>query len=152
MLGCGSGKPEPQPDRRTRSILEGATAVEVYRIDSEKVAAPGDPTLDGYLVVARGQDRGEEFAARLAEVLLDPGTYSHSFALCFDPGVAYRLRKGRECLDIVICFHCENVYLGPPTRGVRENASFHESPARHRLVRLAKEAFPEDKEIQGLKE
>jgi hypothetical protein len=35
---------------------------------------------------------------------------------------------------------------------VRENGSFKGSPRREDLVRLAKETFPDDKEIQALEE
>jgi hypothetical protein len=54
--------------------------------------------------------------------------------------------------DAVLCFNCSNFYCGPKTTQAQENASFADSPAAAALVRLAKEAFPDDKEIQGLKE
>jgi hypothetical protein len=131
----------------------------VFRIDGKDgppaatPRAPGDPTVGGFAILSRGEDQGQRFAARLADILLDDTTYSDRFAQCFWPGVTFRVYRGEECVDVIICFKCQNFYLGPPTdRLVAETASFADSPAGPRLVRLAKEAFPQHKDIQGLKE
>jgi hypothetical protein len=152
LLGCGAGK-------QTTSILTKATKVEVYRIDGgdahrePKPIAPGEPTIGGFALLSRGADQGPEFAKRLDEILSDQKTYSREFAKCFSPGVAFRIYKDAEPVDLIICFLCQNFYLGPPSDvQVRETASFHGTPAVTQLVRLAKEAFPDDKAIQALAE
>jgi hypothetical protein len=148
----------PPVDGRSRAILRGATRVEVYRIDGrngdERVPPkPGERAIGGFRVIARGEDRGPEFAARLADVLLDRATYSSTYNKCYWPGVVFRACKGQECVDVMVCFQCDNFYVGPPSKvEVRETASFYDTPAVPRLVRLAKEAFPDDKDIQALKE
>ena len=96
--------------RRTRTILEHADKVEVFRLDEEKGPQPE-----------------------------------------FDPGVGFRVWKDDQAVEILICFGCNNLYCGPPTNRARENAAFGSSPRRSYLVRLAKEAFPDDKAIQRLK-
>lgn len=159
LLGCSAGK--GRPDRRTAGILTGATKVEVFRIDGRgpndpsgtTPIKPGDPTVGGYAIMARGKDQGREFAAKLWDILNDNKTYTDKFAKCFNPGVAFRVWKGEESVDVIICFRCNNFYLGPPTDiRVMETASFHDSPNRRRFVQLAKEAFPNDKELQNLKD
>ena len=55
-------------------------------------------------------------------------------------------------MDVIICFRCGNFYYGPPTDWAKENACFRGSPRTGDLVRLAKEAFPDDEKIQALKE
>jgi hypothetical protein len=166
VLGCGSntgrldGRPaRGRPDSRTAGILAGATKVETYRIDGRNDPAnatpikPGDPTVSGYAILARGKDQGRPFAAQLADILADEKSYSDIAAACFWPGVAFRVYQGDDCVDLVICFKCHNFYLGPRTdKLVMENASFLSSPNTARLVRLAKEAFPDDTEVQGLAE
>jgi hypothetical protein len=159
VVACGCAAGKGHPDTRTKAILAGATRVEVFRIDGKNdppgptPRAPGDPTVGGFAILSRGEDRGQEFAARLATILLSDTTYSDRFASCFWPGVAFRVHRGEECIDVIICFKCQNFYLGPPAdRLVSETASFAGSPAGPRLVRLAKEAFPQDKDIQGLEE
>jgi hypothetical protein len=157
VLGCGSGK--GRPDRRTAGILAGATKVEVYRIDGRNdppdptPIKPGDPTVGGFAILARGKDQDRPFAAQLADILADEKTYTDKFAACFWPGVAFRIYQGGECVDLVICFKCDNFYLGHRSdKRVMENASFAGSPNTARLVRMAKEAFPDDEEVQGLAE
>jgi hypothetical protein len=142
-------------DEKTIAVLAGATRVEVFRL-GEAAGAPDQAkaeTLDGFPVAARGKEQGKEFAGNLTKVLLDEKTYSTTFAACFMPGVAFRVWKGEECVDVVVCFKCSNFYCGPKTTQAQENACFADSPAAAAaLVRLAKEALPDDKEIQALKE
>lgn len=156
LPGCGR---VPAPARAVQPVLTGATRVEVYRIDGgsteamPRAAGPGDAVVDGFVVLARGKDQGPVFAARLADVLLSGRTYTDRFVKCYAPGVAFRFYRGEERADAVVCFACGNLYLGPPSGGrVSENATFSGSPAAGRLVRLAKEALPDDKDIQALDE
>jgi hypothetical protein len=140
-------------------IVKNATRVEVFRVYSG--GAPGtkkmpkfigDLSISGFPVWAQGKDQGHDFASRLADVLSDKDSYSDSFAKCFDPGVAFRAWQGERCVDVVICFQCDNLYVGPPKKDQGENYSFIKTPARARLIVLTKEAFPEDNEVQSLKE
>ena len=153
LLGCGH-----HFDGRTDAVLAGATKVEVFRIDSDmrpeawKHYPEDAKRIGGYPVTAQEADQGKRFADKLAGVLSDGRTYSTMYAGCFNPGVAFRVWKGDESVDVVICFQCENFYCGPPQAEEMENASFHGTPARARLVRLAKEAFPDDQDIQALGE
>jgi hypothetical protein len=64
--------------------------------------------------------------------------------------VGFRAWKEEEAVDVLICFTCDNLYCGPPTDQAKENAGFRGSPRRDDLLQLAKEAFPEDAEIQSL--
>jgi hypothetical protein len=142
-------------DEKTVAVLAGATKVEAFRLESAGPANAGIQSqrqFDGFAVKAQGKDQGPALAKKLADVLLDEKTYSTTFAACFTPGVAFRVWNGDACVDVVICFLCQNFYCGPPTENARENASFADTPARAALVRLAKEAFPDDKEVQGLEE
>src|SRR5262249_20587950 len=105
-------------------------------------------------VIAQGPDQGAELAARLRSILADEATYSRSHKMCFWPGVAFRVHSGDEVVDVLVCFYCDNLYCGPPRDLApnAENLSFDGSPRRADLVRLAKEAFPDDKEIQALED
>ena len=160
LLGCGDGSRFRKAlDDRSTGILTGPTKVEVFRIDGRNdppdptVIKPGDPTVGGYAILSKGKDQTLEFAARLNDLLTDTRTYSESFAKCFWPGVAFRIWKGDECVDMIICFKCHNFYLGPPTnKQVMETASFYGASNAGRLIRLAKEAFPDDPEVQALEE
>jgi hypothetical protein len=164
LAGCGQGQQRQAPTDEPASPvqaeaakLRGATKVEVFRIDGDdrpldKARAPAAKVVGGYPVIAQGPDQGAAFAGRLADVLSDRAAYTDNYAKCFWPGVAFRAWKDGERVEVLICFQCDNLYAGPPRDRARENASFHGSPRRRDLVRLAKEALPEDKDIQALKD
>jgi len=155
VLGCGQASPG-RLDAKTAGIFNNATKVEVFRIDGKYF--PGDPNapplgnnIDGYPILSQSKNQGAEFAGRLASVLNDGSTYSESFAKCFWPGVAFRVWRNEESVDVLICFFCHNFYLGPSSQGrVMETASFLDTPAVAKFLKLAKEAFPDDKDIQDL--
>ena len=71
------------------------------------------------------------------------------------PGVAIRLTGAdKTVVNIILCYECQ--VLGVTVRDAA-GKELHESggvfdPAEAALVKLAKDAFPDDKEIQGLKE
>jgi hypothetical protein len=138
-------------------VFADASKVEVFRLDGKEFSKDeGGPLkkgrrVGGFLVTAQGKDQGRKFAGKLLDILNDNKTYTNKYALCFWPGIAFRVWKEEECVEVLICFLCDNLYCGPPPKGMaNENASFVGSPRRADLVRLAKEAFPDDKEIQGL--
>jgi hypothetical protein len=141
-------------DRRTRALLAGATKVEVFRLAGrdDHPKREGERRVGGHLVTAQGEDQGREFAEELAAVLRDEATYADRSTTWYSPEVAFRVRKGEEAFDVVVCFHCDNFYRGPPADQEEPNASFRGSPRRADFVRLAKKAFPDDQEIQALKE
>jgi hypothetical protein len=158
LLGCTAKPAAKRPTAARFRILDEANKVEVFRLDpndgpyNKKPKLPGQTRIGGYLVTAQGSDQGRDFAAKLAEILSDDATSTDEFVKCYDPGVAFRASHDGETLDIIICYMCENLYYGPPTDHADENLAFHGSPRRADLVRLAKQAFPNDAEIQGLKE
>jgi hypothetical protein len=164
VLVLGScDKPNPPTTRRSHekdvqaaSVMVGANRIEVYRVNGkiDDPIAEGVPNIDGFPILARGKDLGPEFAAKLTKVLIDESSYSDNFVKCFWPGVAYRACYANTRVDVVICFDCENFYLGPPRNErehVWETATFRDTPARKILIDLAKEALPDDPDIQALK-
>jgi hypothetical protein len=160
LVGCSRAKMPTKPvefDDDSKAILDGATKVEVFRIDpqngpnSSKPHQKGEKRIGGWLIAAQGADQGMEFVRRLAATLSDETNYTPNDVKCFDPGVAFRIWRREESAEIVICFMCNNFYFGPPTERAYENAAFA-NDMRHQLLVLVKEAFPGDKEIQALKE
>jgi hypothetical protein len=156
MAGCADAL-GPVPTQRkpfddhTAGVLAGATKVEVFRIDGggpgsdSRRVGPGDRRVDGFPITGRAEDQGPEFAAKLNDILSDPKTYSTTYVACFYPRVVFRVWKGEESVDVVICFACHNVYIGPPSdKRVGENASFYRSDNAARLIQLAEDALPHD--------
>ena len=152
LTGCGGGR----LDRNSREILENADRVEVYRIDGRDMA-DGNPkpkdgkTIDGFPVISQGKDQGKEFAKKLGDILSDKQMHGNT-SKCFWPGVAFRVWRGEDRVDVLICFMCDNFYCGPPAEKPKEVGGFDDTPLRSRLLQLAKEAFPDDKDIQALQD
>jgi hypothetical protein len=152
FVGClGS----THPDRG--HIVANATKVEVFRIDPMSRSDPdklkvAEKSIGGYQVTSQGNDQGNAFAIKLADILADEATYTDGMADCYNPGVVFRAWVNDQPYDAVICFKCSNFYFGPSTHLAKPIASFGDSPRRADLVRLAKEAFPDDTDIQKLKE
>jgi hypothetical protein len=138
-------------------VLKGATRVDTFRLKDERADDEGKPNVGRYAIESTGAAQGEAFVQRLAAILLDERTYVFDSAKgCkFQAGVGFRIWKGDEsAVEVVICFHCDELIVHAPKaadgsiRGAMEDFD----PARAALVKLAKEAFPGDKEIQGMKE
>jgi len=165
-LSCNlPGKPADKPSDTVRkflgekavALLSDATTVEVYRVSSKRQGEPKDVKykVEGYALHAPGKPQGKEFARRLNGVLFDEDTYLFDIAKgCkFQPGVAFRIEKDRQSVIVLLCFSCDELRV-LTLEGEKIVHTAHEDfdPARATLVKLSKEAFPDDKEIQGLKE
>ena len=86
-------------------------------------------------------------------VLRNDASYAWNIAkqCIFDPGVAYRVWRGNESVVILICFHCDEVGIVADKTQPEEITIHSCDPGRPALLKLAKEAMPDDKEIQALK-
>jgi hypothetical protein len=134
-----------------KEVLNGATRVEVYRIDGHSPERPREgnaPAIDGYTILNHGEDQGPDFARRLADAVLElEAQPSRAGPNCYWPGVAYRFYQDRDAVDLLVCFDCGKYYLGPPSdKRVWET---HGGVSKT-LVRLTKVALPNDKDIQAL--
>lgn len=149
LAGCSSGKDNLDP--AVVDVLNGAARVEVFRVklDFDKSGEEARERMGPCVITARGNDQGKEFAARLRAILYDRSTYSNSEAKCFTPGVAFRIWKDKKSVDVYICFHCDN-FLIKTAEHESGKHSFLDTAARGKLVQLAKDAFPDDPEIQSL--
>lgn len=141
-------------------ILKAPEKVECFRIDGKSWISPEQQAkieeatkrVRGYAIIAQGKDQDAAFGGKIAAVLLDEKTYDFESAKAckFDPGVAFRVWKGKACADVVVCFHCAELDV---VTGDKEPHRAHEDfdNARAALVALAKAAFPGDEKIQALK-
>jgi hypothetical protein len=155
-LSTDAGEPKNGlPDSALR-ILSGATRVECFRIDP-RTADKGDgkpdaKQIDGYPITSTGKEQGREFAGKLSAALKDEKSYGPP-ARCFFPGVGFRAWKGKESVDVVICYMCSNLYVVARDAEGKQIAQtglsgFKENRAA--FVQLAKVAFPDDPVIQKL--
>jgi len=150
-----SAKVKKHLGEKTVGLLTGATKVEVFRVNTT-TPLEDDKTVAGFRITATGPEQDAKFAARLVSVALNEKTYAWNIAKgCeFSPGVAFRVWNGEESVVIAICFQCDQVQITAfDKNGKAGKPVYGESdPGRAALVRLAKAALPDDKDIQALKE
>jgi hypothetical protein len=135
------------------AVLQGATRVEAFRIEA-RAAKPDEKEIGGHPIKATGAEPKREFAQKLAAVLTDEKTLFGQQARCFLPGVAFRLWKDKESVDVLVCFGCKNLRLiarDADGKAVKQ-ASGAFGPDLAPLLALAREAFPDDKELKEVKE
>ena len=137
---------------RMTTILKGATRVEAFRVDPKRSKKPQGKHVDGLTVLSTAKEQGTQFAKRLSELLQDEKSLLSEQARCFFPGVAFRLWKEKESVDVVVCYQCTGLRLiardGAGGELHRTGGGFKAN--YDAWVKLAKEAFPDDKQIQGL--
>ena len=142
------------------SILSNADRVETFRLDDGgygdhvKEGTSGDEIAD-YPIISQGRILGPAFAAELSRTVMDPRTFlGPSDTSCeINPGVAFRAWRGQECVEVIICFHCQQMLITTKNAQGREVHSAYTQMLSMRadFLALAYEAFPDDKEIQSLK-
>ena len=139
------------------AILKAPDKVECFRIDPKGGKDGDENTIAGHAITARGAEQKAEFGSRIATVLFDEHTYNFESAkMCiFSPGVAFRVWKDKDYVDVLLCFSCDEVeVITPAAKGTDAKPHVaHEDfdRARGALKKLAQEAFPNDAEITKLK-
>jgi hypothetical protein len=137
---------------QTIAILNGATKAEAFRIASSPSKNPEGKHVDGYPILSAAKEPAKDFAKQLSSLVQDERSLFSEQARCFTPGVAFRLWKDKESVDVVVCYQCWGLRL---TARDADGKVLHRTgggfKANHDAwVKLAKKAFPDDKEIQGL--
>ena len=160
-LSARQDAPPPRPTprvvqflgERAAGTLSGATRVEVFRV-SPKRAEEGEPDVGGYEITAGGKEQGQPFAKRLAGVLLDERTYRFDANKVggFTPMVGLRVWKGDEAVEVLLSFATDELVVLSTNPADKSTRSAQEDfdAARGALVELAKEALPQDRDVQAL--
>jgi hypothetical protein len=136
-------------------IIAGATKVEAFRVDPRHGKVdPNARVIDGYPIIADAGERPDALPTLRAN-LFDAATYDFDSAKkCgFMPGVAFRVWKEQEHVDVLICYSCNELsVISYDTAGAIAKRSQEDCDhARPSLLRLAKAAFPGDVQFQSLK-
>jgi hypothetical protein len=161
MLAARADEPEPSAKLKERlgeptvAILKNVTRVEVFRVQPKRPDKPAEKNVVGYTIVATVGEPKKELASKLAAVLLADKTYFSEQSRCFLPGIGFRLwTEKKESVDMVVCLTCTNLRLVSRDADGKEIKSVAGAfgPELQPLLKLVKEAFPDDKEIQKIGE
>lgn len=152
-------------DAATKAVFAGANRVETFRLADfhEEERLDRNPAeqaaldshlgwLDNHTILRVGVSQGKEFAANLNAAL----SQLNDFALmpsCFDPGVGFRVWKGKAHTDLCVCFYCSGVEI--ITKDANHKEVFHKQTdlgrSRAAFLALARQAFPQDAPLSALK-
>jgi hypothetical protein len=137
---------------RALNVPASAGWVEVYRIGSAREHPDAQQKLAGYLLLATGREKDQDFARRLAGVVLKDATYEWNMAkgCIFDPGVALRVWSGGDSVLALICFSCDEVGIIVDELNPRSIRVKDADPGRAALLKLTREAFPGDSDLRDL--
>ena len=131
-------------------IIRQSNKVELYRLGPKE---ENYKYLYNYSIYKGPEVLKANYRQKLSMIFLNKKSYKINFddtkiKLCeFNPGLAFRFYKGKEKLDILVCFQCDEIkfYHNEKVLGQADI-----DPARKALVTLSKELFPKDKIIQLL--
>lgn len=124
-------------------MIEAAQSTETYRIEADAGQKPSNWT------------KGPVWNAEKTREIVNALLADKSFLLALSkgckprPGVAFRLVSGETKFDVLLCFECTMLMVS--CENPKMYSTFHFEPSRSTWTRWAKEAFPNDPVIQGLK-
>lgn len=112
---------------------------------------PGSTYIGDYEVVGEAVSIPATQAAALLQVLRVPAAFESGVKVkcAFRPGVAYRCGEGKDAIDLLVCFACDEVAVVP--LGGQQVATYHmPQSSRDVLLGVAKQLLPNDEAIQEL--
>lgn len=128
------------------SVIQAPAKVQAWRVMPpgrvQYIRAPD--TIDGFEITGGPRDVDLATARELASILADDAIYDWERAKgCeFEPGLAVRFSDGAASVDILFCFHCNE--LAAFRDGNRVGIEDFDA-ARDRLATLAERMFPTGK-------
>jgi hypothetical protein len=140
--------------------IEGIVVVPVSPKSDPKIkaiAVGAKDHVDTYPVAGDGKPQGKEAGKAFANALLDTNTYSKwmPFGSEFEPRAGFRLSKGKVYLDVLPSFKSGymRIQYRVENQGVIVGNSLNLEMSMttfNTLLKLAKEALPDDKELQAI--
>lgn len=146
------------------AIFKNSDKVEALRLFSVGSEKPMGQVADYVPFFARHKVENQRFAARLGAIVLNAKSYAlpgQSITQCYiEPAVAFRVWKGKQFTDTVICFKCDQLAVlehndSAPKRSIGSLLQGRFNVAgdfivHSQLLALTKEAFRDDSAVQSL--
>jgi hypothetical protein len=138
-------------DREVLSVIQFSQSATAQRLHPKN--GGGSDTLDGYTKDAPVGLSPQQIKS-FQDLLEKPTSYHWGIGnSCIpDYGVLLNFRSEGETVRVAICFKCNmlGVFDGNDDSAKQINSQYIIDPMRPQLIALAKQIFPNDKEIQGL--
>jgi len=130
-----------------------ATQVDAYRLDAHSYVedtSSGANRMHGYQITAGPVKLVPTQARAFSRLLTTPVSefFRDAHKACIlQPGIGLRFTKAEHVIDILLCFSCDEFAIYEDGRSINTE-DFDD--VRPQLVKLAKQLYPNDKEIQAL--
>jgi hypothetical protein len=141
------------PDAVT--LVRTAGSVEIIRLKGEYVterATKGQPSVGGFAIESRKTASDPNFLRRLKDLVLAPTAYAfylgNKFCGGFQPKVVYRFCEAKRCIELRVCFNCEDVEVSVSAGNAKQEVTRIATMTDDDWWVLAKESFPDDAFIQ----
>jgi hypothetical protein len=134
------------------STLQRADWIQAFRIDPFIGRSPENrKKFGGYPILKESTLTNSVFARSVADTLLGERIYSQAgLTKCsFAPGVGYRIGSGTNIVEALVCLDCSQISISS-TSGTN-GYYVHFNTSRDRHIALAKQAFPGDIALDGIK-
>lgn len=146
-------------------IFRHATRIEIFHLFPNAPEEKSANSIRGFPIYQSATLPDATLGPQLGAILLRPESYvvaSQDILLCYlMPAVAYRVWSGAQSLDVLICFHCNQLGViendpHVPIRNLggridaRMNVLGDFAPARAELLALTKRAFVSDDAVQAI--
>jgi hypothetical protein len=132
-----------------QQVVEGAQTVQAYRIQSIRQVGGGIEFLEPPKRISGPVSLTETQVRSLRSGLKTRGRQDFVNACKPIPGVEYVFSLNNSAVVLDLCFTCDTAIF-QDSHGAQFWSNL--TPARHSLVRLMKEIFPHDAQVQSLKE
>jgi hypothetical protein len=131
--------PAGTPAEQAKSILENATELELHSLEpsTEGKVAKEKKTFHGWEVLGKTTVKDAKTRKEMLHALQEKG----NVAKCFDPRHGIRAKHGDRSVDLVICFHCGQIYVfldGKGDRVATLTVSDRSQPVLDRVLKAAK--------------
>lgn len=141
------------------ALVNSAKAIKVFRIlnPAQKSKPKNVVIIDGQQCTAAAVNVAGQEVQQVIVAMSDMTNFGGALKCDFDPGVIFRFEADGHTLDVIICFHCQEMVLYGDGAVVRRpfkwasTKNAFSKPAHLAFVAMAKKAFPKDAEIQKLK-
>jgi hypothetical protein len=112
MHGGGLPSAEQKFPDRVWSVLSEADKLEVLSLDPVEDEKAKD-TFHGWKVLGKTEVKEKKERDAVASVLKKGIEEARAIANCFEPRHGIRVTKGKQTVDLVICFNCMSIEIYP---------------------------------------
>lgn len=144
-------------DSRVENLIGGQDVYDAPQrvvpvlVNQEPGSGEKSENLEGYAITKKGPLLSAEQVKRLQAVIFNAGTYDFNVQkrCVFNPYIGFIFEKSGKQAHALFCFSCDEVSYG---RDGKQGNIEDFDPARKEILALARELFPRDVRLAGLKD